>query len=206
MEDRERVNQPVIGAEAPGITQGTGIGEQVAMAEHGAFGAARSAGGVENGCQVVAGTRHRLELGRGHVDPFAQAALPLFSEGLQRSAMLQGDCRQCMQRLGADDKDPWRRIAEEIIELGWRVGRVERQVDRAAAQRAQVQHQRIDAFIDLHCHPVTRQYTEATQGVGKLSGARECLAISEWFAGGGFQQQRSRRRGPEQGVEQIAVH
>ena len=53
VEDRQGVQQHIIMAEMPKLTQHFGIGPQVAVGEHGALGNARGAGGVKNAGQIT---------------------------------------------------------------------------------------------------------------------------------------------------------
>ena len=53
MEDRQGMDQSVVLVEAPGLDQRLGVGAKIAMAQHGALGAAGGAGGVEDRGQVI---------------------------------------------------------------------------------------------------------------------------------------------------------
>ena len=62
MEDRQRVQQDVVGREAPCLDQRTGVRQQVAVRQHGAFRAAGRPGGVEERGKIVRTARDGREV------------------------------------------------------------------------------------------------------------------------------------------------
>jgi hypothetical protein len=65
------------------------------------------------------------------------------SQGAAASGASHGIARGC-------ERSRWTRVLEEIAHLRFLVAAVQRQVDEARAQAAQVEEQRFGRFFDLH--------------------------------------------------------
>jgi hypothetical protein len=78
-----------------------------------------------------------------------------------------------------------RRIADEIVDLGRRVGRVERQEGGADAQAGKVEDDRLGRLLDLCRDPVSDHHTLVAQHVRIACGKSECLPIEYHTAIGG---------------------
>ena len=171
VKDRQRVDQHVAAllrrSPTPVFLQHHGVGQQVAVRQHGALAAAGGAAGVQDGRQVIGPTLHRLLLVaamRGALQQ-AAAAVVVQREHVAR-ASLKGDLADPGEVAAAAHHHGRLGVADEVLDLGALVGRVQRQEGEARAQRGQVQDHGLDRFFHLHRHARRR-----TAGV-RLDGQR----------------------------------
>ena len=75
-------------------------------------------------------------------------------------------------------------IAEEVIELGERVGGVERQIDRAAARAGEVKQHVRDALLDLDRDPIAAADAQTPEAGGEASAALVEVGVGEAVAAG----------------------
>ena len=141
------------------------------MGDHSALGAAGGAGGVEDGGQVVGVAVRDLVQRRQALGQVGQAAAARRIHGVKlRHAGGLGDGAQAIQRLGPHQEGPWLGVAEEVGDLVCLVGGVERQVDGANLQAAEIEEDGVGRFLDLHGHPIALGHPEVPQGGGIASG------------------------------------
>ena len=79
-------------------------------------------------------------------------------------------------------------IAEEISDLGWRIGCVQRQIDGARAQRREIQHHGLGRLFDLRGDAVARLDAEFDKGVGEPRGTVEEVGVSHDRSVGPFKE------------------
>ncbi len=177
VEDREGVDQPVVGREAPILAKRGGVRQEVVMRQHRALGPAGRAGRVEDGGEVIRtaiGVGEIRRLAPGKVD---QRAATLLVERFDLGAAIGGMLRNPLLRAwGADDK-PRLGIAEEIVQLGKRIGRVERKIDGARAKTGEIEHQRLGALLHLHRHPIARAHPQGVEHGSDASRILQHVAI-----------------------------
>ncbi len=164
VEDGQRVQQHVVGREAPVIDQRQRVGGQVVVAQHRALGAARGARRVEDGGEIV---RSAVDVGEGRSlagRERGERPLPLGVQRLHRRAA--GDRLDAVELGGIAHDQRRLGVADEIVQFGQRVGVVERQEDRAGPHAGQIGHQHGHRFFDLHGHPVAGLHAERDEGVG----------------------------------------
>ena len=186
VEDRQRMDQHVVGGVGPGLAQRLGVRDEVAVGQHRALGAAGGARGVEQRREIVGRALHRREGFRSRVGRVRQAALAL---GVERDERGAGLVRSGLQRLAparVADEDRRLGVADEVLDLGRGVAGVERQEDPAGAHRAEVEHDRLDRLLDLGGDPVAGLHAEAGEGVGHPAGAGDEVGIGDALAGGGL--------------------
>ena len=154
MEDGQGVDQHVTLFPAPIIFERDRVAQQIAVREHRPFAAAGGAAGVQNGGQVIGLARRRCVLVtvvRGALEQAARAVIAQREHML--GARLEGEFADPTKIGGAAHYHSRLGVANEVLDLGALVGRVERQEHAASAQASQVQHHRFDRFFDLHGHP-----------------------------------------------------
>ena len=145
MKNRQAVDEHITLAPTPVVFEHLGIGEQIAVAEHGTFAAAGGAAGIDHGRQIVClarGDGVHIAVLRG---TFEQAALALVVQG-------EHVVRTGLKRQFADPSEIARAtdqhrgfgIAQKILQLGALVGHIERQIHIAGAQRGQVEQHGFD--------------------------------------------------------------
>ena len=110
--------------------------------------------------------------------------------------------------LGTTDEHRRLGITQEVPDLGWGIGCVERQVDGAGAERRQVKRQGFRRLLDLRGDSIARLDAEFDEGVREPSRAIEQIGIRQKravgtlkkHAGSVFRETRSEKR------EQILRH
>ena len=70
-------------------------------------------------------------------------------------------------------------VADEVFQFVQRVGGVERQIDRAGANRGEIEHQRRHRFLGLRCNAVAGLDASGHQHIRHLSGAGHQIAIAD---------------------------
>ena len=156
------------------------------MGQHRALGAAGGARGVEQRREVVGRALDRREGFRRRVGRVRQAALALGVERDERRARLVGRGLQRLAPGRVADEDRGLGVADEVLDLGRGVAGVERQEDAAGADRAEVEHDRLDRLLDLGGDPVAGLHAEADEGVGHPAGAGDEVGVGDALAGGGL--------------------
>ena len=142
--DRQRVNQHVLVRESPVVDQRARIRCEIVVAEHRALGAAGGARGVKDRGEIVVGAGHRFEFGAGFVGGFRQRTLAVSSQRLDLGVDLPCDCTDPFGPGSIAHHQRWFGVGDEIIQLVQRIGGVERQIDRAGADRRQIKHEARD--------------------------------------------------------------
>ena len=150
------------------------------MRQHRAFRAAGRAGRVEDRREILGRARDRLEPGGRSGDPLCEGSVARRAEALHRSQSEPvGERAHGVQGLGPAHRQRRLRIAQEIFELGQRIGGVQRQQRSAGAQARKREHDRVGRFVDLRRDPVARLDAERDEGVGGLARALEQRAIGQ---------------------------
>ena len=183
MKYRQRVKQDVVGREAPDIDQRQRVGAQILMGDHRAFRAPGRAGGIKDGGKVAALASDGGKLCGGGSGLSLQRAFPLCADGLDGSIGSFERGRPSVPSARIADENAGLRILEEIVDLGGRVGGVERQVDRAEPQTGEVGPDASEMFSRLHGNPVALPHAERAKGIGISDRELKHVAIGE---GGAF--------------------
>ena len=145
--------------------------------QHRALGAAGGAGRVEDGGEIVGLARHvgeirrRLARLRRSASPcplassVSTAATPRFAAISASPSRFAGS--QTTSRLG---------VADEIVELGQRIGGVERQEDRAGPQHGEIEQQIFRRLLDLHRDAVAGLDAAQHQHIGEAAPVRSSMS------------------------------
>ena len=197
MKNRQRVNEPVRGTEAPALDKGQRVRRQVLMRQHRPFRAAGRARGVEDRRQIVACARDRLERGRRGGDSPGEGSIALHAEAFDpRQAELQRERPDRLELIGAAENERGLGVAEEIFEFGKRIGGVQRQEDRAGAKARERDHDHVGRFVDLRRDPVAGLDAKRDKRMSRLGRAGEKLAVSQRRGVGGLERELLRVRRP----------
>ncbi len=137
-----------------------------------ALAAAGGAAGVDDGRDVVAGARDGVELVAHERGAFEQAAAAVVAQREHHA----GPARE---RQAADPGEVARRadhqrrrgVVDEIVDLARLVGRVQRHVDQAGAQHAEVEHHSLDRLVHVHQHACAGGQREVGEQVGDAGAA-----------------------------------
>ena len=167
VEDRQRVQQHVRGAEAPAFRQGLGVGEQVVLGQHGAFRPPGGAGGIQQGGQVVSAARRRGKVGGHGPGALSKASGAVGVEGLQMRAVAAGEGGERRLGGGVADQGGGGAVLDEIAGLVRRVGGVQRQEDDARLHARRIQRQRLGRLAHLRGEAVAGPDAEARQRLGE---------------------------------------
>ena len=208
MEDRQRVDQHVVGAEAPQLGERQRVGREIVVGQHRALRAPGGPRGVEDGGEIVGAARDRRQVARRRGDLFGEAAVAPRPQAVDRlEAELGGERARRRQRLRAAERQRRRRVVEEIFELGERIGGVERQQRRPRLEAGERQHDAIGRFVDLRRDPVARLDAAVDERPRRPPGAGVELGIGQRQAVGRVDRQSVAARAlVEQQVEEIGGH
>ncbi|OQC06313.1 MAG: hypothetical protein BWX79_02115 [Alphaproteobacteria bacterium ADurb.Bin100] len=174
VEDRQRVDEHVAPAvrpsgsrPAPVVLQHHGVGPHVAVRQHRAFAAPGGTTGVEDGSQVVVvlDSRGVAIVAAGRALQQGAGAIVAQGEHVFR-ARSEGDLADPAKIFRAANHHGGLGIADEILDFGALVSRVQRQEHIACAQRGEVQQHGFDRFFDLHRHPAALGQLQRGEQVG----------------------------------------
>ncbi len=180
MKDRQGMQQHVIGREVPVVDQHLGIRGEVAVAQHRALRPPGRAGSVEDRGEVFGAPRHIGELRRQPGRLGRQAAVALLPQrAADAGAQPRHQRRHRLAVLRPADNQPRFGIADEVLDLGQRIGGVERQEHRAGPQTGEVEDQGFRRFVDLHRHPVAGHDAELDQQTRETCRQSQHLAIGD---------------------------
>ena len=150
------------------------------MGQHRALRAARGAGGVENGGQIVGRARHGGEIGRSRRDAASERAVSVDAETFDRlQAELSREVAQRSERSRPADRQRGAGVGEEIFELGERVGGVERQQRGARLQAGEREHDHVGRLVDLHRDAIARLDAEIGQRPRRAARALEQFPVGQ---------------------------
>ena len=122
-------------------------------------------------------------------------------------AELGGERARRRQRFRAADRQRRRGIVEKILELGERIGGVERQQRRPRLEAGERQHDRVGRLVDLRRDAVARLDADLDQRARRPPGAGEKLGVGQRRTVGRVDRQLvAARRALEQQVEKIGGH
>ncbi len=125
----QAVDKYVIGLPTPKGSKGLGIGQQIAVAQHGALGPPRGARGVKNGREILRAP------GDGREDlPFR---IELRSQGVEGEATTAVGVR-CQRLWRGQHRHGRRGVGEEVGHFRRRIGGIEGHIAGARAKRRQV--------------------------------------------------------------------
>ncbi len=133
------------------------------MGQHRALRASGGAGGIENGDEVVPadfaiGEDAVLAVRRLH-----ERAVTADAKRHHVGAVALGKLGNCRHALRPDNDDFRFGVAKEIVELGQRIGGVERQKHRAGPRAGEIKRDGLRAFLHLHGNAVALR----DAGIGK---------------------------------------
>ena len=135
--------------------------------DHRALRTARRAGRVEQGRQIIDAARYGAVLaapGRGEIGERAGAVG--FEQQRRADPVLLRERRQLREARALAHQQRRLRIAEKVVELGGRVARIERVIDRTGLQAGEIKHHVGQRFLDLDGHPVAGADTRRDQRIG----------------------------------------
>ena len=167
MEDRQRVQQHVVGREAPVPRPALRAFEsEIVVGQHRALGAAGRARGVEDGGQIVGDADRVLEFGR-HI---LRGGAAVQSAKRRRSR----GCLSCLlPRLASvADEDGGLCVGKKIGNLRRGIGRVQRDKDCAEPDTPEIGIEKLDAFFDLDDDPAARIAPSAVNAWAKRADIR----------------------------------
>ena len=158
MEDRQRVDEDVVGAEAPQLGQRPRVGGEIVVGQHRALRAPGGARGVEDGGEIVGAARDRRRFVRRGGDLVRRSRRRASSRGCRppRARAWRRARASDVERLRAADRQRRRGVGEKIFELGERIGGVERQQRRPRLEAGERQRDAIRRFVDLRRDAVAR--------------------------------------------------
>ena len=180
MKNRQRVDEPVGVREAPAVDQRQRVRRQIFVRQHRALGAAGRARGVEDRRQIVGSARDRLERRGRRGDLLGEGSISRDAEALDRGqAELRCERSQGSEPIGPAERQRGLGVAEEIFELGERIGGVQRQKHGAGAKAGERDHDRVGGFLDLRRDPVAGPDPELNQRMGRPRRPLEQFAIGQ---------------------------
>ena len=141
-------------------------------------------------------------------DLVGEASVALRAEAVDRiEAELGGERAHGIERLRAADRQRRRGVGEKILELGERVGGVERQQRRPRLEAGQRQHDRVRRLVDLRRDAVARLDAALDKRARRPPGAGEQLGVGQRQAVERVDRQLvAARRALEQQIEEIGGH
>lgn len=207
MVDWQGMEKRVIGSKAPDLFQGQRVGNEVVVRQHGSLGAARRPRCVEDRSQVLARPLHRLEGLRHLIGGFGQRALTFRVQRLDAASSLCGNRSDALALAGVADDQRWLGVADEVFQLGQRIGRIEGQVDGSSPRGREIQEYGRNGFLDLCCDTVARLDPAGDKHVRETTGQRDEVGIADGLARGG-RDCRPGRVGDRalQPVKQVRIH
>ena len=174
--------------------------------QHRPLGAAGGAGGVEDCGEVIGGARDGVELRRGGGDFFGERPVPRDAETFhRRQAEFPCEFPRRRKQVGPAKGQGGLGVAEEIVEFGERIGRVQRQQGGARPKAGEHQHDCVGRLVDLRRHPVARPDAEGDQSIGRPARALDERAVGQREGVAGFERELVGVRGGAGGdeVEQV---
>jgi hypothetical protein len=172
------VQQAVGGGEPPARAQRLGIRPQVPVAQHRPLRAAGRARSVQDRGKVIVPASCVLESLVLPTGSIGQAAAAVFVEREQlRHAVLAAQLQHHGFVLRTANQQRRLGIAEEIADLGHRVGGAQREVDGAEPQRGEIDEQCLGALLDMQRDPVALAHAERSEQVCESGRARQQLGI-----------------------------
>ena len=207
VEDRQSMDQHVIGGVGPSFAQRERVRDEVAVGQHRALGASGGARGVEQRGEIVGRALHRREVFRCRLCRVRQGPLALRVERDERRARLGGRLQQRLAPGRVADEDGGLGVADEVLDLCRGVAGVERQEGAARPHRAEIEDDRFDRLLDLGGDAVAGLHAEADEGVRHSAGAGDEVGIGDALAGGGLDRDGGRvGDAVRQEGEEIGVH
>ena len=209
MEEGQGVQEHVTRPESPGTLQDLGVGSEVPMAQHRALGTPGSARGVEQRGRIAGRADDAVLQGREGCRRIGQGALAVAVEIEHRPhPPMRGERFELPPGLRAAHEQRRLRIAEKIVELRFRIGGVEGEVDEARPQTAEVEEQGTGRLLHLHRHSIALLQTQALKACGNPSRFALEIGVAEPGAGWGLDEgtvEIGCEAGPEVLVE-VGVH
>ena len=178
MEQRQGVQQHVVVPPAPAPAQGYGIGADVVMGQHRALGAARGAGGVHQGGQVIA-------IAFGYVMAWLCGIHGLHEAAAASPQRQHGPAAVPTRHVSArrvPHEQPGLRIGKKVRHLSGGVGGIERHIDPARLQRCQVQGHGLGRLADLGQHPVAGRHADLGEHRGQAGSSLRQMGVCPDFA------------------------
>ncbi len=160
------MEQHVVVAPAPAVEEAYGVGEEIALTEHRALGAARGARRVENRGQIVGIPWRDLILRLSFLRALEQRPVPLSAERQHRDAAGHVGKLRLVRRPA--DEERGLRIPQKVLHLRAGVGGVDGYVDGPQAQAGEVEGDRLRRLFHLDEYPVARRHRQTTQQTGQL--------------------------------------
>jgi hypothetical protein len=164
VKQRQSMEQHVVRTPAPGLMQREGVRGKIAMRDHRAFRPAGGAGGIEQHGGIVGRNAAGVELVAERPGFFGERALAV---GVERIYMLQparpGQFTHAGKIGGAADHRARRGVVEIIFDFGGAIGGVEREINQARAQAAEIEKHRRRRFLDLRRDAVARPESQVRQ-------------------------------------------
>ena len=182
---------------------GAGVREQVAVRQHRALGAPRGARGVEQAGEVVGPADDGLVVGRHAGRQFGDVAVAAPVQHDHGSAAAPGNVARGRRGRGVADDHRGPGVGDEVVQLGGRIGRVERLVHATRLERAEVEQDVFGRFLHLHRHPVAGRDSEFQQRIGIAPRTLGQVAVAEAGSAPGRRQGRRIAGGDELALENV---
>ena len=154
-------------AETPRGVQHLGVGEQVGVRKHRSLRLSGGAGGVEQRREIAGPARDGVESAGHRAARLHQGAVVVRAERERLTCSSAfAELRECIHRLGPHHDHLRLGVAEKIVQLALRVGRVEGQVGGARTQAREVENERSRRLLHLHRNAVAGRDTPLDHQVG----------------------------------------
>ena len=207
VKDGQGMQQHILGPEGPGLVHGSGIGGEIAVGQHHAFGFAGGARGIKDAGEIFAAAGNEGELHR-----FARATFNDRAAAFGIECQRRGDVVFRAERFEFGDggivhDDARRGVGEEVFEFVGAVGGVERQENKAGTQAGDIKEHGGRRLLHLHRDAVAGHSTQAHHQVCKARRLSIEIAIGQDAAV--LQSQEGRRgvfgKPRAEGLEQIYI-
>ena len=209
VEDGQRVEEHVIRPKPPGALQDLGVGSEVAMTQHRPLRSPGGAGGVQQRRRISVRADDAVLHGCEGLGRFGQSALAVAVEAEHFShPPAGGDRLELRPGFRTAHEQRRLRVGEEVVELGFRVGRIEGEVNEARTQTGEVEEQGAGRLVDLHRHSIPFLQSQTSKVCGNSSRFSLEIGVAEPGAGCSLDEWKpeiEREAGPKAFVE-IGVH
>ena len=188
VKDGEHVQEHLAFAEAPGFVQHLGIREQVGVGEHRALRLAGGAGGVEERGEVAGLALDGVETIGHRLARLDEGAVVVLAEGERFAGTVPlAQHRESFCRFGSRHHQSWLGIPEKVVQLPFRIRKVERQIDGAHAQAREVEDERPWRLLDLHRDAIAGRNAPLAHEARVARRFRLDIGVRPHRAGRGFQ-------------------
>ncbi len=205
VKQRQRVQQHVARAESPHLVESDGVRAEIVVAERCALGLTGCPRGVQDRGDVVPTADYGLEA-IVRLRSLDEAAIARLSERHRaRHTAAPGKPTDHVHILGSANDHARLRVAEEMLELALWIARVQRQINEARAQAAEIKAQRLGRFVHLHRDAVTGARAEREQAICKTRGLPLHVGIGQLLSIGGLDGGRVQTPGEAPAQQRVEI-